>query len=80
MLHQWGEQLTYMLNFYQLPMGPPPLSQSSLHVIWLAAPILLGALLLGEERKGSLSYLVTTPVSPMTLYLVNFWSAALTCC
>lgn len=72
MLHKWGEQLTYMLNFYQLPMGPPPLPQNSLHVIWLAAPILLGALLLGEERKGSLRYLVTTPVSRRSILLSKF--------
>ncbi|HWQ76832.1 MAG TPA: ABC transporter permease subunit, partial [Syntrophomonas sp.] len=69
---QWGQCLTYMLNFYQLPMGPPPLLQGSLHVFWLAAPILLGALLLGEERKGSLAFLVTTPVSRGDIILSKF--------
>ncbi len=72
MLQNWSEQLTYMLNFYQLPMGPPPLPQGGLHVFWLLAPLLLGAFLLGEERKSSLRYLVTMPVSRSDIILSKF--------
>ena len=67
----WGQQLAYMLGFQQRVMGPSPFSSNTLYLLGVAAAILLGALLLGEERKGSLTYLVTTPVSRRDIVLTK---------
>lgn len=71
---EWGRELTYILNFQQWPAGPPPISNNTMIILGIAVSILLGALLLGEERKGSLSYLVTTPISRPAIVLSKFFA------
>lgn len=73
-VREWGLQLAYMVDFQQMVMGPPPLSQDAMPILAVAAAMLLGALLLGEERKGSLTYLVTTPVSRRNIVFTKFLS------
>jgi len=68
----WGQQLAYMLGFQHRVMGPSPFSSNTLYLLGVAVAVLLGALLLGEERKGSLTYLVTTPVSRRDIVLTKF--------
>ncbi|MEQ8201026.1 MAG: ABC transporter permease [Syntrophomonadaceae bacterium] len=68
----WGQQLAYMLSFQYMVMGPSPFSSNTLYLLGVAAAILLGALLLGEERKGSLTYLLTTPVGRREIVLTKF--------
>jgi ABC-type transport system involved in multi-copper enzyme maturation permease subunit len=69
---EWVKQLVYILNFHQMVMGPPPVSQDTMHILGVAVAILLGAILLGEERKGSLTYLLTTPVARREIVLTKF--------
>lgn len=68
----WGRQLNYMLNFNQLIMRNPPVFNETMHILGIMAAILLGSILLGEERKGSLTYLVTTPVARRDILLSKF--------
>jgi ABC-type transport system involved in multi-copper enzyme maturation permease subunit len=47
-----------------------------MYTLGIAVSILLGAILLGEERNGSLSYLVTTPVSRWSIIWTKFLAGA----
>lgn len=67
---QWGRQLDNMIQFYQA--HAPGFSAENLHLAGVAAAILLGALLLGEERRGGLYFLVTTPVSRPDIIVSKF--------
>ncbi len=71
--HEWGIQLSYIINFNQLAMGPPPpVLDNTMYILVVTVSLLLGAILLGEERKGSLSYMVTTPASRCSILLSKF--------
>ncbi len=69
---EWAKQLAYIVNFHQMAMGPPPAFQDTMHILGVAVAILLGAILLGEERKGSLTCLLTTPVARREIVLTKF--------
>lgn len=71
----WGNYLNYMLHFGVGVVRPQSYDGM---MVWLPglAAILLGALVLGEERKGSLSYLVSTPVSRREIILAKFLPGA----
>ncbi|HEX3011993.1 MAG TPA: ABC transporter permease subunit, partial [Syntrophomonadaceae bacterium] len=76
--HIWALQLKYILGFHQMIIRPGSevAAQDTMLPLGMVASILLGAILLGEERKGSLSYLVTTPVSRWSIILTKFLAGA----
>lgn len=76
--HEWGLQLSFMLSFHQLLMNTPPVSENTMHILAVMTSLLLGAILLGEERKGSLCYLVTTPASRSSILLSKFLFGSMT--
>jgi ABC-type transport system involved in multi-copper enzyme maturation permease subunit len=55
--------------------GPVSYSGTGMTLFWITS-ILLGSLLLGEERKGSLNYLVSTPVSRREIMVAKFMAGA----
>lgn len=73
----WGGQLDYMLGFYQ-QLHPHFASIGDMHSLAILGVILLGALLLGEERRGGLTYLVTTPVRRRDIILAKFIAGMVT--
>lgn len=76
--HKWGIQLAYMIHFNQSTMGLPPALDNTMYILAIMGSLLLGAILLGEEHKGSLGYLVTTPVSRRSILLSKFLVGSLT--
>ncbi len=70
-ISKWGYHLDNMIHFQQ---GMGNMGYSSFMETWgmMLVAILLGALMLGAERKDSLSYLVSTPVSRRQIILVKF--------
>lgn len=75
---KWGVQLAYMIHFNQSSMGLPPALDNTMYILAIMGSLLLGAILLGEEHKGSLGYLVTTPVSRRSILLSKFLVGSLT--
>lgn len=69
-----AKQLEYIIGFHQMIITPEltVVTHDTMITLGMAASILLGAILLGEERKGSLSYLVTTPVSRWGIVVSKF--------
>ncbi|HEX3011441.1 MAG TPA: ABC transporter permease subunit [Syntrophomonadaceae bacterium] len=72
--HIWALQLKYILGFHQMIIRPGSevAAQDTMLPLGMAVSILLGAILLGEERKGSLSYLAAAPVSRWSIVLSKF--------
>lgn len=68
--------LYHMLHFGSVqPAGPVSYGGTGMTLFWITS-ILLGSLLLGEERKGSLNYLVSTPVSRREIVVAKFMAGA----
>lgn len=68
---EWGNHLNHMMHFQQGMANPA--GYSAVMETWgMVVVILLGALMLGEERKGSLNYLASTPVSRRQIILAKF--------
>ncbi|MGE5458847.1 MAG: ABC transporter permease [Methanobacterium sp.] len=76
--HKWGMQLSFMLSFHQLLMKTPPVSDNTMYILAVMVSLLLGAILLGEERKDSLHYLLTTPANRSAIILSKFLFGSMT--
>jgi ABC-type transport system involved in multi-copper enzyme maturation permease subunit len=76
----WSGQLSFIIQFNQLGSlsGPPPDQNNLFYILGIAAALLLGAILLGEERKNSLTYLLTTPASRVAVIFSKFLAGAAT--
>ncbi|MFA7077650.1 MAG: ABC transporter permease subunit [Syntrophomonas sp.] len=74
-LMQWGQELNYALH---LGMGIRHPSSYTGIMEWLPfmSSTLLGIIILGEEQRGSLQYLVSTPVSRRQIILAKFFPGA----
>lgn len=72
---QWVQELNYALHFGAGVVRPITYSG---FLQWLPAlgALLLGIIVLGEERRGSLNYLVSTPVSRRQIILAKFFPGA----
>ncbi len=75
-MEQWVQELNFALTF-GVGMARPLVYSSGL-LQWLPAigALLLGIIILGEERKGGLNYLVSTPVSRWQIILAKFFPGA----
>lgn len=75
-MSEWADRLYYILHFGAVELGRPDFHSGTPSFLWVATSILLGSLLLGEERKGSLNYLVSTPVSRGQIIVAKFMAGA----
>jgi ABC-type transport system involved in multi-copper enzyme maturation permease subunit len=74
-IEQWLQELNYALTF-GVGMAHPPVYSGLLQWIPALGALLLGVIILGEERKGGLNYLVSTPVSRWQIILAKFFPGA----
>jgi ABC-type transport system involved in multi-copper enzyme maturation permease subunit len=75
-MSEWADHLYYILHFGAVELGHPDFHSGTPGSLWVVISILLGSLLLGEERKGSLNYLVSTPVSRNEIIVAKFLAGA----
>ena len=78
-LWQWGQELNYALHF-GTDINLLRTSAYSELLAWLPymGSLLLGIIILGEEQRGSLRFLVGTPVSRRQIILAKFLAGAAT--
>ncbi len=74
-MEQWIQELNFALTF-GVGMARPPVYSGLLQWLPAIGALLLGIIILGEERKGGLNYLVSTPVSRWQIILTKFFSGA----
>lgn len=74
-MEQWVQELNFALTF-GVGMARPLVYSGLLQWIPALGALLLGIIILGEERKGGLNYLVSTPVSRWQIILAKFFPGA----